>query len=1178
MRRQRYQSRRCLPDTFSLPTIKHQKIAFFKHKLMLLRFIMKNRFTHYIYSLSILAAVSIFAPLQSQALDPSHYAANSALAQGRWVKVRVTSSGMYRISAQKLKSMGFTDASKVNIYGYGGRMISENLTATQPDDLPMQQIVRQDDGSIIFYAAGTVSETINNEGVLAHSQNPYSTAGYYYLSDCEPQSQAPEKLTPPAASGKPITEIPVMVFHEKELEAAGDTGRELLGEDFRSITSQSFSLDLPGRVADTPVEITIQMAAKSAKGINKYSFTANGTAIGDLSIDGLSGSYSDTHQRLGVFDKEIELEGDKLDLNISYTQSGTQVVYLSRLDYIRARYTRSLDMSDGTLTFAHYGADASLRIVGADVTSQVWDITNPAAPVILDVTPSADGTIEFGTLSGAHFYIAFTPEKVTQELTSSTLVTNQDIHGMATPDMLIITPSQYATQARKIATLHSEHDGLDVVILTPEQIYEEFSSGSSDVSAFRKLLKMWYDRDPEKIKYCLLFGRATYDNRLLTTTLKASSYPRIPIWQSPNCNTETSSYCSDNYIGMIDDNPNFSMGSARVRVAIGRMPIKSSSEAAMAVEKLTSHINTTDLGSWRNQVMVIADDADYGDHLKQAQACIAAMQSKGNGEDFIYERLYLDSYPLGTESTSKSYPDARKRMLKLWNDGVSFIDFIGHGNPTSLTHENLLTFTDITTMSNSRLPIMIAATCEFMRFDSDAVSAAEHLWLNPSGGTIAFIAANRKVYISTNGDFNKALSNNLYLRDADGKARRLGDVYIGGLNDYPGTDDNRHRYALMGDPAMRITSSEYHIEVDEIDGVALASLTDAADYPTVNARSKVNVKGRVTDADGNTLTDFNGKLIPTVFDAERVIETYGHSSLGEDDGKVMMYNDRKNRLFTGTFTVTDGEWEATLVIPEEIDNNYSPALLNLYAYADDYREANGSTEKFYIYGFADDSDNPDTIGPEIIAIGLNSYMFKDGSVVNASPLFVAKVRDESGINISSSGIGKQMTLIVDGRRIYEDLVDQFTPDIDDYLAGEVQYTIPTLDDGKHTAQFIVWDNAGNSSSRTLNFEVDADKKPSVNVYTDATPATTGVTFYITPDLPSEGLHSHVAVYDLSGRMIWDGQGEDSGNPAMPLKTYWNLTDRGGARVPRGIYIYRCTVSDSEGKETTIAKKIAVAAQ
>lgn len=1134
-----------------------------------------------IYYLLAVAAMFLLPQMTVSALDASHYAPSSVLSSGRWVKVRVPGQGMCRVSAAQLKSMGFKDASKVNVYGYGGNLISSALTSAQPDDLPMQPVVRLADGSILFYGVGTVTEFISNSGDLSHEQNYFSTASWYYLSDREADAPAIEPLKPQGGtSGEVVDAVPVMVVHERELEAAGPTGRMLLGEDFRSLTRQKMSLELPDRKEDTPLNLTVRLAAKSAGGSNLYAVSANGAEAGEVRIDGFRGSYSDVHCYLDSLKKTLPYDGsDKLDVEIAYTSSGSQVVYLSRLDFIKAEYTRKLRIRNGEVAFAFVGLSGTerLRISGGDATSQVWDVTEAAFPRRIDVAATADGVLEFNALPGARRYIAFTPGSVSAEVSGSEIVRNQDIHSMPTPDMVIIAPEQFMSQARRIAELHCTADAMDVACLKPEEIYNEFSSGSPDASAFRKLLKMWYDRDPEKIRYCLLMGRATYDNRLITPTVKGAGYPRLPIWESVNSTSETASYCSDNFIGMLDDCERLSMGTAKVRVAVGRMPVKSVSEAKTAVDKLIAHTTSTDFGSWRNQVMVIADDGDNAEHLVQAQRVIAGLQSQGNGEDFMYERLYLDSYPLGTASTSKSYPDARKRMLKLWNDGVGFIDFIGHGNPTSLTHENLLTYSDVSSMTNKRLPIMLAATCEFMRFDSDNVSAAELLWLNPNGGTIAFIAANRKVYITQNGEFNEAVSKNYFRRDADGHARRLGDVYIGGLNDYPRTDDNRHRYALMGDPAMKVTSPELRVAIDEIDGVDMSSLKDSSELPRLAARSQVSVKGRVTDADGNIIPDFNGRVIPTLFDAESAITTYGHNSVGEDDGKQKTYNDRKNRLFTGSFAVTDGEWEATLIIPQEIDNNTTAPLLNMYAYSNDSREANGSTTNFLICGYAE-SEHPDNEDPEILAIGLNNYMFREGSVVNNSPLFVAKVRDESGINISTSGIGKQMTLIVDGRRIYEDLVDHFTPDPDDYLAGEVQYTIPTLEDGDHTLMFTVWDNVGNSTSRTLDFKVKADKQPTVNVYTDAGSATAGVTFFVAPDLPLGGVQCDIRVYDLSGRMIWNGEAADSGNPAAPMQVRWNLTDRGGSRVPRGIYIYRCTVTDASGSETVVSKKLAVAAE
>lgn len=72
---------------------------------------------------------------------------------------------------------------------------------------------------------------------------------------------------------------------------------------------------------------------------------------------------------------------------------------------------------------------------------------------------------------------------------------NQDIHAEEVPDMIIISPSQLLAQSRRIADIHSNSaDSLKVLIVTDEQAYNEFGSGSPDVNALRRMLKMFYDR------------------------------------------------------------------------------------------------------------------------------------------------------------------------------------------------------------------------------------------------------------------------------------------------------------------------------------------------------------------------------------------------------------------------------------------------------------------------------------------------------------------------------------------------------------------------------------------------------------------------------------------------------------------------------------------------------------
>ena len=48
------------------------------------------------------------------------YTANSVLETGRWVKLQVSETGIYKLTTSDLRSMGFSDLNTVAVYGYGG--------------------------------------------------------------------------------------------------------------------------------------------------------------------------------------------------------------------------------------------------------------------------------------------------------------------------------------------------------------------------------------------------------------------------------------------------------------------------------------------------------------------------------------------------------------------------------------------------------------------------------------------------------------------------------------------------------------------------------------------------------------------------------------------------------------------------------------------------------------------------------------------------------------------------------------------------------------------------------------------------------------------------------------------------------------------------------------------------
>ena len=130
-----------------------------------------------------------------------------------------------------------------------------------------------------------------------------------------------------------------------------------------------------------------------------------------------------------------------------------------------------------------------------------------------------------------------------------------------------------------MASLHEQIDTMRVLVVDQALVFNEFSSGTPDVMAYRKLAKMSYDRgtssDGHKLGYTLLFGRPLYDNRGITSVAQSLDYPRMLMWQSDDGANENSSFCSDDILACLSDGSNTDNVSLRgMDIAIARMPVK----------------------------------------------------------------------------------------------------------------------------------------------------------------------------------------------------------------------------------------------------------------------------------------------------------------------------------------------------------------------------------------------------------------------------------------------------------------------------------------------------------------------------------------------------------------------------------------------------------------------------
>jgi len=1118
------------------------------------------------------------------ALDKSYYTDNSVLASGKWVKIAVQESGVYQITADDIRSWGLgSDLSQIHVFGYGGKPLSEVMLGDNyADDLPQMPIVRTGD-RILFYAQGNVTWRRQSSVFEQRQvQHPYANSGSYLVTNDSRFNDIDIERAQNAPTGDVVTTYTERLYHEQEIINPGETGRNFLGEDFKSNKRQTFTFDLDGLVSGSTVSALTLFGAYTPTVNSTINLSYNGTALPVTNSDMISSAegYDHAHYMLNGSGslKTFTLENTN-ELNFTVEYSCTGSVSLARLDYITINYQRELALRSGRLAFGLHNASSSnsYRVSGCGSATHVWDVTKPYALVELNAV-MGDGTATFSPVNdGRSEFVAFDESGTFPHPDYISDVANQNIHGEPVPDMIILAPSAYLEQANRVAQLHEQYDKFRVLVLDHEKVFNEFSSGTQDAMAYRRLCKMFYDRgeseDGHKLGYLLLMGCGSYDNRLVGVDADVLNYPRLLTWQSTLSYDDESSFTTDDYFGILEDEGGID-NNDKMDIAVGRMIVKSVSEARTVVNKLVKYVSKPAYGMWKNQALHVTDDENKGVHMEQDTSMIAIARANG-GADIVFNRVYIDAFNSVSSGGSRNYyPDARAKMFNSLKEGALWWNYIGHASTQNWTGEGLMMRSDVETQLYYRhLPVLYAATCEYTRFDNSVLSSGERIFLNGNGGAIAVLCPARLAYIDKNEVMSNSMGRYIYSTDADSKPRRVGDILRLAKNGLTSFSDNSRRFFCFGDPAMRLAWAPYSVQVETINGKPV----DPENMPVFKARETIEFGGKIVDTKGELATGFTGAVVSTLFGPEQSISTHGY---GDMKGVPFVYQDRPNRLAIKVDTVIDGRFTVRVIIPSEVDkeyDNYSPSLINLYAYdSADSLEAKGSNSNFYIYGYEDEAVT-DTIGPDIITMGLNDNNFVDGSDINESPLLLATVSDDSGVNFSSAGIGHSMTLTLDGTNTFNDVVSFYTPMYADQgTLGSISYQLSDLAAGLHSLRLRVWDVYNNVSEKTITFNVVNGLAPEIaDVYCAANPASVETSFYVKHNRPDAVVSVTIEVYDLMGRRVWSTTQSGRSDMYTSTPVTWDLTDVSGRRVPRGIYVYRATISTDGIKEATKAKKLAV---
>jgi hypothetical protein len=1112
----------------------------------------------------------------SSKLTSKSFTSESVLKNGTWIKIRLNYNGIYKLTYSDLIDMGFANPSNVKVYGNSSGMLPLSNAEDCQDDLIQNAVyfekgvdgVFNNDDYILFYAKGPNEmeyDIANNFYYL--NKHQYSDYNYLFLTTDIGTLNTINNINDPTGTAiETLNSFTDFLHHEIDRENLLESGQLWFGEHFDITTNYNFEFEFPNLIQSNPIRLRSALAARSSSSTT-FDIKSGSQTITNQEIAAINmSSYTSTYAIRKIAEGNFTSTNDNFTININYNKSSSSSE--GWLDYITLNAERQIALSNDQLIFRYYNPDLTSKIITFEIkntnsTTKVWNISNPNQPQNLALTniTGSSVSIKVNVQPGLNEFIAFNTENLfVPELVGN--IENQNLHNVNHKDMIIITHPDFISQANEIAQIHKNNDGLSVVVVTPDQIFNEFSSGTPDAAAFRNFVRMIYDRPTtsDTLKYLLFIGDGSFDHKSIT----ASNINYILTYQSANSLNPTTSFVTDDFFGLLDATDNVeASNSGLVDIGIGRFPVKSSEEAQQMVEKIKSYLDIENKGNWINSLCFIGDDEDNNIHMRDADRLASFVDT--TYKYFFINKLYLDAFPQQSSAVDESYPEVNRLINDEVNNGILIFNYTGHGGEAGLAHERILSIDDINSWVNfDKLAIFMTATCEFSRFDNHKyTSAGELVLLNPKGGGIALFSTTRLVYSSPNYTLNRNFYNYAFEKDYKGNNYTLGDI-IRLAKNASGTENNKRNFTLLGDPALKMPLPQYSISTDSINHNSVNTYTD-----TLKALTKVTIHGHIENNTGNLISSYNGIVYPLVLDKKRTITT-----LGNDGDTPMDFKIQNNILYKGKASAINGKFQFSFVVPKDISYNFDKGKISYYSIGANI-DAKGYFDDFIIGGSNNNAESDD-IGPNV-QLYMNDENFVSGGVTDENPKLYVVLNDSSGINTVGNGIGHDITATLDNNT--SNLIvlnDYYESDIDDYQKGKIEYLFSELDEGDHNLKLKVWDVYNNSSEENLDFIVAESENLSIkNLFNYPNPFTEQTAFYFDHNRPNEDLEVLIQIFTVSGKLVKTISTIINSNAFRSDAIQWDGLDDFGDKIGRGVYIYQIKVRTIDGETVKKIEKLVI---
>jgi len=1100
---------------------------------------------------------------------------NSVLSSGDWYQFYIEKSGVYKISKSFLQQLGLNvsaiNPKKIKIYGNGGRMAPLSNSIPYPIDLAENAIqisgevdgVFNNEDYILFYGEGV--DVYNSESQT--NNNLYDTKSYYYITVQGNDGKRISSMTQPTGNSTlNLNTFDDYQFHEEDLVNIARLGRQWYGESFDINQDQEFTFNFPNIDTTTPVKLNATAAAASFA-LTSFKVAANGQEVGTISLSSIA-PYSSTVFNINSLSSNTQIPASEtIKIKFSYNNNGVpgskgyldkiSLIAKSKLQGYGKQFRFQYDLSVSSMGIVSYNFSNAAGI------SQIWDVTD-----IYNVTKTENANQTAfsikANLGELRKYVAVDPvDFYTPLKTNKTKIANQNIKGtifknaqgqLQDIDYVIITPSSLFSQADKLANFHRSYSNLNVKVITLESIYQEFSSGKQDIAAIRNCIKYIYDNASElskKVKYVNLFGDASYDykNRIPNNT------NIVPIYHALNSNTTgEASFASDDFFGLMDANEgNIGFFYGGIDIAIGRMIHDNAQQADEMVTKVIEYHDIKSYGSWRNNYMMISDDAD--------KASDASLQTKHNilADKITFEKpflnvnkILLDSYFQEASAGGSRYPKARTEIFSAFEKGLLVVNYIGHGGEDGLTSERIWEKSDGQNLNNQyRYPLFITITCDFSRFDNPSrPTAGEYTYWNPKGGAISMISTIRSIGQFSAENFNDVIAENLFSYGSN-QYTSIAESLRLSKNSNPNSSTNVVFY--IGDPALKLAIAKPKIRLTKVNDVPVSQPID--DFKSL---AKMTLSGEITDESNRPLTNYNGELSTIIFD-----KFITRSTLNNDgESPPMPFNVLGETIFRGNASVTNGQFKFSFIVPRDIRIPVATGKISFYAKKDQLFENQTGFDTSIKVGGINENAVADNISPTV-KLYMNDETFISGGTTNESPFLLAHLEDENGIN-TASGIGHDMIAILDGDVSNPYILnDYYQTNLDDFTKGTLRFPFRNLAAGLHTITFKAWDVYNNPITSEIQFIVAGDESITLtHVLNYPNPFVNYTEFWFSHNKPYEPLDVQVQVMTITGKIVWTKNQTITTEGFLSKEITWDGKDDFGNKIGKGVYVYKLTVKSN----------------